>query len=98
MAVNIALRSTTFLDAHAGEVITFWKLQFPQLCIYCLTGDQRCVRVTSYTVITNWMENREIVDKKKFSYFLPQILSLFLPIKQDVSFLLTLAANLISTN
>lgn len=41
----------THLDAecsfntHAGEVITFLKLQSPHLCIYNVTGDQKCIKV-----------------------------------------------------
>lgn len=49
--------------AHAGEVITFWKLQFPHLCIYDVTGAWRCVKVwlMMRSLLTVWKRGRLLI-------------------------------------
>lgn len=40
-AVKVSLRWRMFFYKHTGEVIAFLKLQFPHLCIYNVTRDQK---------------------------------------------------------
>lgn len=69
MDVNVSLGCRMFFYTHTGEVISFLKLQFPHLCIYNVTGDQKCISVTHCMVTTSCMEKRVIVAKSSHISF-----------------------------
>lgn len=98
VAGKVLLFHTECFNTQSGEVITFLKLHISHSCIYTISGGQRYINVTKYTVITNCMENKHIVVRNSiFSQDATSSFSVYY-VRTRCGFSVLSLVNLLSTN